>query len=152
MKNAVLPLRLAAGLSLLFAAGHTLGGLKSWSPVGANEVLTSMQTVRFDVSGVSRTFFDFYLGFGSTLSVFLLAEAVLLWQVATLARVNPRLARPFVWTFFLSSLPMGVLTWKFLFPTPVYFDAGLTLLLGWAVAAVSQPAPAEALHREPMLT
>lgn len=140
MKNVVLPLRLASVLSLLFAVGHTLGGLKSWSPMGPNDVLTAMQTVHFDVQGVTRGYLDFFVGFGFLLSVFLLTEAVLLWQVGSLARVNARLAKPLVWTFFLSSIPMGVLTWTFLFPTPVYFDVALTLLLGWAVAAPGQPA------------
>ena len=31
-------LRIASVISLLFAAGHTLGGLKKWSPMGDNEV------------------------------------------------------------------------------------------------------------------
>jgi len=40
--------------------------------MGDNDVLASMTAVRFDVMGVSRSYLDFYLGFGWTLSVFLL--------------------------------------------------------------------------------
>jgi hypothetical protein len=64
-------LRLASVSSLLFSAGHTLGGRRSWS-LGESDVFTAMGTVRFDTAGVSRTYLDFYRGFGFTLSVFLL--------------------------------------------------------------------------------
>jgi len=42
-------LRVASIISLLFAAGHTLGGRNAWSPAGENNVLQAMRTVRFDV-------------------------------------------------------------------------------------------------------
>jgi hypothetical protein len=48
-------LRISAVISLLFAAGHTLGGLKYWSPMGDNQVLQAMRTVRFDTMGVNRS-------------------------------------------------------------------------------------------------
>ena len=70
-------LRIASVISLLFAAGHTLGGSDAWSPLGETEVLKSMRSFRFDVFGVSRTYLDFYLGFGFTLSVYLLLQAIL---------------------------------------------------------------------------
>ena len=133
-----LPLRIAAVISLLFAAGHTLGGLKGWSPIGETEVLTAMKTFRFDVAGVNRSYFEFYRGFGFLLAVYLVLQAVLLWQLASLARTSRPLARPMVWSFFVASIPIGVLSWVFLFPTPVYFDVVLTLCLGWAVIAVAR--------------
>ena len=147
MKNPVIPLRLAAALTLVFATGHTLGGMTGWSPVGQTAVLSSMQTFRFDVAGVTRSYFEFYRGFGFLLSVFLTTQAVLLWQLGTLARANRAHARPFAWIFFLASLPTGVLTWVFLFPIPVYFDAGLTALLGWAVFALAVPGAHERAAR-----
>ena len=140
MKNSLIPIRLAAALALVFAIGHTLGGLQSWSPIGPTAVLSSMQTFRFDVSGVTRSYADFYRGFGFLLSVFLVTEAVLLWQLANLARADRASAKPFAWIFFLASLPIGGLTWVFLFPMPVYFDAALTVLLGWAVVSLAGPA------------
>jgi hypothetical protein len=144
MKNPSIPLRLASALSLVFAVGHTLGGLKSWSPVGPTEVLNAMRTFRFDVSGVHRSYLDFYLGFGFLLSVYLVTQAVLLWQLGSLARADRSHARPLAWIFFVSSIPIGFLTWMFLFPTPVYFDAGLTAILGWAVFALTRFRPADA--------
>ena len=135
-RKAWLPLRLAAVISLVFAVGHTLGGLKGWSPIGDTEVLTAMRTFHFDVEGVNRSYYQFYRGFGFLLSVYLVLQAILLWQLASLARTNQLLARPLVWSFFVASFPIGALTWTFLFPTPVYFDAVLTACLGWAATAV----------------
>jgi hypothetical protein len=136
LRKAGLPLRIASVISLVFAVGHTLGGFKGWSPVGDNDVLTAMRTFHFDVEGVNRSYYQLYRGFGFLLTVYLVLQAVLLWQLASLARANRLLARPLVWSFFVSSFPIGALTWIFLFPTPVYFDAVLTACLGWAATAV----------------
>ena len=128
-------LRVASGISLFFAVGHTLGGLKSWSPIGETSVLAAMRTFRFDVQGVNRSYLEFYRGFGFLLSVSLLMQTVLLWQLGTVATTDRALARPFVVTFFLMSIASGVLTWRYLFPLPVYFSAVLTLCLGLAAFA-----------------
>ena len=136
-----LPLRIAAAISVVFAIGHTLGGLKGWSPLGETDVLTAMKTFRFDVQGVNRSFYEFYRGFGFLLTVYLVLQAVLLWQLGSLARANRAIARPFVWSFFLSSIAIVVLCWVFLFPVPAYFAVVLTACLGWAVMAVAGRRP-----------
>lgn len=136
MMNAALLLRITSVISLFFAAGHTLGGLKSsWSPIGETDVLTAMRTFRFEVEGVNRSYLEFYRGFGFLLTVCMLMQAVLLWQLADLARADRGQAQPFVWTFFLASILSGVLTWKYLFPIPVYFGAVVTVGLGLALLA-----------------
>ena len=71
-------LRIASVISLLFTAGHTLGGRKQWSPMGGNDVLRAMTDVRFDTMGVSRSYLDFFMGFGWSISVFMLMQTVLL--------------------------------------------------------------------------
>lgn len=136
MMNAVLLLRVASVISMFFAAGHTLGGLKSsWSPIGETDVLAAMRMFRFDVQGASRSYLEFYRGFGFLLTVYLLTQAVLLWQLASLAKADQNGAHPFVWTFFVASIATEVLTWKFLFPVPVYFGAVVTACLGLALIA-----------------
>ena len=46
--------------------------------------------------------------------------------------------QPFIWTFFLASLAIGALTWRFLFPQPLYFCAALTACLGLALFPVAK--------------
>ena len=48
-------LRIASVISLVFTAGHTLGGLQKWSPMGENEVLKAMTAVRFDTMGAKNS-------------------------------------------------------------------------------------------------
>jgi hypothetical protein len=75
MKPSLL-LRIASILTLLITAGHTLGGLSFWSPVGETETLRAMRSFHFDAMGASRTYLNFYLGFGFIISVVQFLQAV----------------------------------------------------------------------------
>ena len=128
-------LRIASVVSLLFAAGHTLGARKDWSPMGETDVLEAMRTHRFDTFGVSRTYLDFYRGFGFSLTVTLLLQAVLLWQLASLARTEPRRVSPMIASFVLASLASTVIAWTLILPQPAVFSAFLTAGLAAALLA-----------------
>ena len=121
--NSTLFLRVASIVSLLFAVGHTLGGAQCWSPPGETDVLRAMRAFRFDVSGVSRSYMDFYLGFGFIISSYLLLQAALLWQLAAIARADAARTRPLIASFALASLASVFLTWRFVFTIPVVFSA-----------------------------
>jgi hypothetical protein len=126
-------LRVSSVVSLLFAAGHSLGGRKAWSPMGETDVLTAMRTHRFNVYGVNRTYLDFYRGFGFSLTVFLVLQGVLLWQLASLARTEPGRVAPMIASFVLASLVGTVLTWMFILPQPAISSAVLTACLAAAL-------------------
>jgi hypothetical protein len=128
MTTAVL-LRISAVISLLFTIGHSLGGTKRWSPMGENDVLKAMETVRFDTMGVNRSYLDFFLGFGWSLSVAMLLQSVLLWQLASLARSDAAQVRPMIAAFALATLAGGVIAWLFIFPLPALFSATLLIVL-----------------------
>jgi len=127
--TATLLLKIASGISLLFAIGHSLGGTKQWSPMGENEVLTSMATVRFDVMGTSRSYLDFFTGFGWSLSVFLLLQSALLWQLSSLAQSDGHQARPMIAMFAVATLASTVIAWRLILPLPAIFSAVLLLLM-----------------------
>ncbi len=122
-------LRIASVISLLFTAGHTLGGLQKWSPMGENEVLKTMTTVRFDTMGANRSYLDFFMGFGWSISVAMLLQTVLLWQLASLAHSDPAGVRPMIAVFVLATLASGVIAWQFIFPIPALFSAALAIVL-----------------------
>jgi len=126
-------LRVGAGLTLLFAVGHTLGAFESWSPPGDTPVLQSMKTFRFDASGVSRTYWDFYVGFGLYLSVLLFLQAVVLWQLATMAREEPARIRPVILMFLVASAIGTYVIWTFIFVVPALFSLACTLCLALGV-------------------
>jgi len=122
-------LRIAAVISLFFAAGHTLGGMEKWSPMGENEVLKAMATVRFDTMGVDRSYLDFFMGFGWTISVAILLQSALLWQMASLARSDAMQVRPMIAMFALATLASGLIAWRFIFPVPALFSGALLIAL-----------------------
>lgn len=127
-------LRISSIVSLLFTLGHTMGGRKLWSPMGENPVLDSMRTVPFQAMGVSRTYLDFYMGFGWSISVLMLLETILLWQMASLARTEAARLRPMIGAFALAAAATGVIAWLFIFPLPAAFSAVLCACLAVAFA------------------
>ncbi len=128
-------LRIASVISLIFAAGHTMGGLRKWSPMGDNAVLRAMTDVRFDTMGANRSYLDFFMGFGWSLSVFMLMQTILLWQLASLARTDPARLRPMIAVIALATVASGVIAWRFIFPLPAVFSGVLALALALAYVA-----------------
>ncbi len=73
--------RIASVLLILFALGHA-----------------ALQSTHFEVQGLNRTYWDFYVGFGLFVTVLLLLTAVLAWQLGGLPQEH------------LSAMP--VVTWS----------------------------------------
>jgi hypothetical protein len=100
--------------------------------MGENEVLNAMSTVRFETMGVSRTYLDFFMGFGWSLSVAMLLQSALLWQMASLARTDATQVRPMIAMFALAALASGIIAWRFIFPVPALFSGVLLIVLAAA--------------------
>ena len=125
-------LRIASVISLIFTAGHTFGGLSQWSPMGDNPVLKSMTDVRFNTMGANRSYLDFFMGFGWSISILMLMETILLWQLASLAKTEPPRLRPMIAVIAMATVASGVIAWRFIFPIPALFSAALAIVLGIA--------------------
>src|SRR6202451_2735730 len=69
--------RIAAVLLLLFALGHTLGFRQSDPKWGVDALLGSMRSIRFDVQGFKRTYWDLFVAAGFSVGVFYLFAAIL---------------------------------------------------------------------------
>jgi hypothetical protein len=132
--TATVLLRIAAIISLLFTAGHTLGGLSNWSPMGENAVLRAMTDVHFEITGATRSYLDFYRGFGWSISVSMLLQSILLWQVSSLARTDEPRVRPMIAVFALAQVASGIIAWRFVSPIPALFS--LVLLVPLVIAFV----------------
>jgi hypothetical protein len=99
-------------------------------------VLKAMQSFHLDTFGMSRTYLDFYLGFGFILGVYLLLQAALP-QLATLAKTEARRIRPLLVSFLLASVVSAGLSWKFIFAVPAVSFAVVAAGLGLALFAAS---------------
>ena len=119
--------RIAAVLLVLFDAGHTSGFPWSDPKWGVN--LVPMQTTHFSIMGFSRTYWDFYVGFGLFVSVFLLLAVVLAWQLGGLPPESLARMRVTAWTFALCFAAITVLSWKYFFIVPIIFTVVTTLCL-----------------------
>ena len=119
--------RIAAVLLLLFDAGHTSGF--PWSDPKWGVDLSSMQSTHFYIVGFSRTYWDFYVGFGLFVSVFLLLAVVLAWQLSRLPPVSLALMRSTAWAFALCFAAITVLSWKYFFVVPIVFSIVTTVCL-----------------------
>ena len=119
--------RIAAVLLLLLGAGHTFGF--PWSDPKWGVDLGSMRSTHFYVIGFSRTYWDFYVGFGLFVSVFLLLAVVLAWQLGRLPPESLALLRGTAWTFALCFAAITFLSWKYFFVIPIVFSIVITLCL-----------------------
>jgi len=132
--------RIAAVLLLLFDAGHTSGF--PWSDPQWGVDLGAMRSTHFYIMGFSRTYWDFYVGFGLTISVFFLLAVVLAWQLGGLPPESLALMRGTTWAFPLCFAAITVLSWKYLFIIPIVFSIVITLCLAaaaWLAAKQAGP-------------
>ena len=92
-------------------------------------VLDAMKGHSFDVVGSNRTYWDLYFGFGITISAFLLVQAAVLWQVASLAKTDAIRVRPIVVSFLVAFIINAALAWKYFFVVPVVMSGVIALCL-----------------------
>jgi hypothetical protein len=126
-------LRAAAIVTLLFFAGHTSG--YPWTPddgPAASAVVEAMKGHSFDVVGSLRTYWDFYIGFGLAIGLFQLLQAVVLWQLAGIARAKAASVRPIIAVFCIAYFINALLALKFLFVIPVATSLVIALILALA--------------------
>ncbi len=136
MKASVL-YRIAAVLMLLFDVGHTAGF--PWSDPKWGVDLGAMQSTYFDVLGSSRTYWDFYVGFGLFGTVFLLFAVVLAWQLGGLPAETLATMRGVAWAFPVCFAAITVLSWKYFFIIPIVFSAAITVCLVAAAWRSARP-------------
>lgn len=119
--------RIGAVLMLLFDVGHTIG--YPWSDPKWGVDLGAIRSTHFEVFGFSRTYWDFYLGFGLTVSVLLLLAAILAWQLGGLPAQALAQMRSTGWALAVCFAAMAVLDWKYFFTIPIVFSIVITVCL-----------------------
>jgi hypothetical protein len=131
--------RIAAVLLLLFAGAHTLGFRQTDPAWKVDGLIASMRSVHFDVQGFSRSYWDFFVGFGLFVSAFLLFAAVLAWQLSRLPAEALARMRGIGWAFAVCFAVISALTWRFFFIAPLVFSILITLCLAAAAWLLPKP-------------
>jgi hypothetical protein len=109
--------------------------------MGSNAVLDGMQSTHFDLNGLDRTYLDFYLGFGYSISVLQLVLAALLWQIARLAESDPDSARWMIVVVALATVVCAVVAYNLILPLPAILSLVLLATFGAAYALAQKPQP-----------
>jgi len=131
--TATLLYRIAAVVFILFAVGHTVGFLR-FRPTNADAiaVLDGMNNVRMAVGSATRTYNDFYRGFGLFCTAYLLFAAYVAWYLGGLAKSAPQAIGMLGWVFFGLQLCGVALSWIYFLPPPVVLSAVAAICTGWA--------------------
>ena len=123
-------LRIAAGLTLFQAVGHTFGGvLAGPASPGEAAMRESMRAFRVTLMGIERNYMDFYYGSGWTISVFALALAAVMWLLVPVARQAPTPARPIVLALAAAYAGVTVVSALYFVTAPIVVGAAITLSL-----------------------
>jgi hypothetical protein len=132
-------LRIAAVVTLLYCAGHTAG--MPWTPYTDPEALAIIEAMKnhsFEAEGLKGTYWDFYFGFGIIISLALLVQAAVLWQVASLAKTDAIRVRPIVVSFLVAFIINAALAWKYFFAVPVVMSGVIALCLAISLVLASR--------------
>jgi uncharacterized protein YndB with AHSA1/START domain len=138
------PPRIAAALLVVYALAHTGGALLNtphFSPA-ADTVLTAMRTVQFPASGVERTWFHFFFGFGLIDSVFFLVSAAIAWFLGGRSLAERGAVKPVIWALFLGYAASIPIILKDFFLMPLIFSMLITACFGIECWRAARSAPA----------
>jgi hypothetical protein len=131
--SATLLYRIAAGVFVLFAVGHTYGFL-SLRPASSEgrAVYDAMNTVHFEEGGQSFTYGAFYRGFGLSCTASMILSAFLCWHLGELARSTPAAIGVLGWAFFAVQVVAVVLSFLYFGPSPMVLSAVVAAIVGVA--------------------
>lgn len=127
-------LRIASVLTLIHAMLHTIGGVFGKPGPGAAAVaFAAMQSNQFLLMGLPRSYADFYRGLGLFVTIALTFEAIVFWQLGSLAKTDAHRLRPILAAFAIAYLALAVNSWFYFFLGPVIAEFFIALCLCLAI-------------------
>lgn len=121
--------RTASVLLILFALGHTLGFRRVDPRWKLDSIIVALRSTHFEVQGLNRTYWDFYVGFGLFVTVLLLFTAILTWQLGGLPKDHLSEMRLVAWSLAACFVVVTFLSWKYFFIVPVIFSGVVAICL-----------------------
>jgi hypothetical protein len=127
--NSSLLYRIASVLILFFAIGHTVGFLQTDPQWGVESLVASMRSIHFQVQGFRRSYWDFFVGFGFFVSVFLVFAAIVAWQLGRLPAEMHSRVRGVAWALALCFAVLTILSVRYFFAIPLVLSVLITVCL-----------------------
>ena len=142
-------LRIASAITFIHAVLHTIGGVFGKTAPGAATVaVQAMKVNQFPLMGNTRSYWDFYFGLGLAVTIFLTAEAVVFWQLASLAKTDAARLRPVIATFLFAYVVFAVDSQAFFFIGPVVTEILIAACLVAAFLAAKPRVGESVRHAE----
>ena len=129
--------RIASVVLVLFGLGHQFGFRHVDPRWGVDSVIGTLKATQFHVQGMTRTYWDFFSGFGFFVTVLLFFAAILAWELGGLSKETLRSLGLVRWAFAVAFVVITLLTWRYFFIAPLVFSSlvALCLLLAaWSAA------------------
>ena len=143
MKPAVF-LRIASLMTLIHSILHTVGGVFGKpAPGPATTTLAIMKANEFAFLGATRSYFDFLRGMGLAVTIFLTAEAIVFWQLGSLAKADALRLRPIIATFMIAYLAFAVNSYAYFFLMAAVIEVLIAACLGLAIVTAKASEPEE---------
>lgn len=132
--NPTLFLRVASIFTLIHCALHTIGGVFGKPRHGAPEIalIETIKSQRFDFMGSMRSYHDFLFGYGLAVTITLLVQGILFWQLGSMIKANPAVVRPIIALFFANCLLTAVVSWKYFFVGPAITQILIAVCLAFS--------------------
>jgi hypothetical protein len=122
--------RVAAVLLLLFATLHTMSFREIDPQWGVDALIRQLRDTTFLVQGQTRSYWDFFVGFGLTVTAWQLFAAAVAWQLGGLPAETLASLPVVRWGLVAALAATGWLSWVYFFPAPLVFSVLATLCLG----------------------
>ena len=124
--------RVAAVILFLIFTGHTVGAMILQNSLGplADAVFAQMKSVHFDFNGSERSYYDIYMGFGLTVSAFLLLSSIMAWQLTKVTPEQWPAVSVIAWALFAANVANAVLACMYFFIAPMIMGTLAAALLG----------------------
>ena len=127
-------LRIAAVLQGIGTVLHTIATTHRPNNGPAEEaVFSAMQSFHFQIMGATRSHWDFYRGYELSITVVFGIIAILIWQLGTLSKTEPKQATPFIVTMLVAQALLDVVSWAYFFAGPGTMSI---LIAGCLIAAL----------------
>ena len=129
--------RIASVLLVLFGLGHQLGFRRVDPRWGVDATIGALKATQFQVQGMTRTYWDFFSGFGFFVTVLLFFAAILAFQLAGLSKETLRSLGLVTWAFALAFVVITLLTWRYFFIAALVSSSLVALCLlaaAWSAA------------------
>jgi len=133
--SATLFYRIAAGLLIFFALAHTAGLLSAKTPSPEIAMVRhAMKDIHFQQMGSTNSFYGYYVGFGLSLSVYLLFSAMVALHLGGLAKRNPSAIGGLGWALFAVQAALFVICCVWFFAAPIVTSGLIVVCLGIGAA------------------